>query len=336
MGASLERIFESLAPPPAPEGSRPAYSVAPLRQSPGYFVGKDTERNACVLIQFADRNSRHQAPIRLESLEVQFEVLSFVRAGGATREDVFTVIRCRSAEPEIIRYFLSICETIINILGSNPERIAVANTVNRLALIFQRLQNPASRPVNGLFGELFLIRQSRAPLRALAAWRTQDVSRFDFSTGDIRLDVKTATGRVRAHNFSYEQCNPPPGTIGIAASLFVERTAGGISLGEIISDIDQLSSSSTDLVMKLHTIVAATLGTTAREALSIRFDQCLAESSLQFYDLRTIPAIRVEAPPGVSDIHFRSDLSSVMPASLVNLAEQDPALADLLPPRAVR
>ena len=336
MDVSLERIFESLAPPPAPEGRHPAYSVAPLRQAPEYFVGKDTEGKACILIKIAHRDSRHQAPIQLESLEVQFEVLSLVRTGIATREDVFTVIRCRSTESEIIRYFLSVCKTIIGILGTKPTRTAVANAVNRLALIFQRLQNPPSRPVNGLFGELFLIRQSRSPLRALAAWRTQDVSRFDFSAGDIRLDVKTATGRVRAHNFSYEQCNPPPGTIGIAASLFVERAAGGTSLGEIISDIDRLSISSTDLVMKLHMIVAATLGMTAREALGIRFDLRLAESSLQFYDLRSIPAIRGEAPPSVSDIHFRSDLSSVMPASLVNLAEQDPALADLLPPRAVR
>ena len=254
MKAELDRIFEST---PLPDSDRPIYSVAPLREAPGYFVGKDAERKACILIGITNQDRRHQAPIRLENLEVQFEVLSLVRTGNAASEDIFTVIRCRSAEPEIIRYFLSICETIIRILGKRPARTAVANAVNHLALIFQRLQNPPSRPVNGLFGELFFIRHSRSPARALAAWRTEDVSRFDFSAGDVRLEVKTATSRVRSHNFSFEQCNPPPGTIGVAASLFVERAAGGISLRELIAEIERLSASSSELVMKLHTIVAA-------------------------------------------------------------------------------
>ncbi|MGH8165558.1 MAG: hypothetical protein ACREP1_14625, partial [Rhodanobacteraceae bacterium] len=65
-------------------------------------------------------------------MEVQFEVPSLVRIGSATTEDVFTAISCRSAEPEVIRYFLSVCETIIGILGSNPDRIVVASAVNRL------------------------------------------------------------------------------------------------------------------------------------------------------------------------------------------------------------
>jgi hypothetical protein len=153
--------------------------------------------------------------------------------------------------------------------------------------------------------------------------------------GEVRLDVKTAAGRVRAHIFSYEQCNPPSGTVGIAASLFVERASGGVSLRELIADIDGLASSSTDLVMKLHAMVAATLGQTMREALDVRFDQHLAKDSLRFYDMRRIPAIRAEAPTGVSDIHFRSDLSNTDPELLEALSERHPALVDLLPVRAL-
>ncbi len=334
MEASLEKIFGNINLPSSSEYGRVAYSVAPIREVDGYFVGKDNEGKACLLIKIVDHDSCQQAPIRLESLEVQFEVLSLVRSGSATREDTFTVIRCRTAQPEIVRYFLSICATIIGILGVGPSRAAVTGAVNRLVLIFQRLQNPASRGVYGLFGELFFIRQSLSPLRALDAWRTQDISRFDFSTGDIRLDVKATTGRTRIHNFSYEQCSPPPGTIGIVASLFVERTASGMSLGELVADIDRLSNSSADLVLKLHTIVAETLGVTAREALEFRFDLRLAESSLRFYDLRTIPAIRGDTPLGVSDIHFRSDLSGLEEAFLTELAKRDPVLLDLLPAAA--
>ena len=41
-------------------------------------------------------------------------------------------------------------------------------------------------------------RERRSPSRILAAWRPKNSSRFDFSGGDIKLDVKTASGRVSA------------------------------------------------------------------------------------------------------------------------------------------
>jgi hypothetical protein len=235
-----------------------------------------------------------------------------------------------SARYEIVHYFLSVCETILRILGAQPTRAAIAGTVNRLALIFQRLQNPPSRSVNGLFGELFLIRQSRHPVRVLGAWRIQDNSRFDFSAGDIRLDVKTTNGRIRVHSFSYEQCNPPPGTIAVAASLFTERIAGGVSLRELVLEVERLAESNTELVMKLHGIVAGTLGNALPESLSIRFDQRLAAASLQFYDLKAIPAIRGDLPAGVGDVRFWSDLSSAAAIPIWVLLARERGIADFL------
>jgi hypothetical protein len=331
MKLALDRIYEALSAVPRVDTDRPVYSVGPVPDFPGYFVGKDSDERACLLITVADRDTRHHAPIRLESLEVQFEVHSLVRSAGQIAEGTFTVIRCRSSEPAIIRYFLSVGQTILRILGAQPARAAIAQAVNRLALIFQRLQNPPSRSVNGLFGELFLIRHSRNPWRALAAWRVQEASRFDFSSGDIRLDVKTASGRIRAHTFSYDQCNPPPATIAVVASLFVERAAGGISLRELMREIEALANANAELVMKLHEIVSATLGNALQEALGIRFDQRIAVSSLRFYDLRSIPAIRSDPPAGVSDVHFRSDLSALTGTPVEALIARDPALSDFLP-----
>jgi hypothetical protein len=331
MDLALSHIYGSLAAPLPPNGARRIYAVSPVPGYPGYFIGKDNESHACLLIAVTDRNGRPHAPIRLESLEVQFEVLSLIKAGGETVEGTFTVLRCRSAEPEIVHYFLSVCETILRILGAQPTRAAIAGTVNRLALIFQRLQSPPSRPVNGLFGELFLIRQSRHPLRALAAWRIQDISRFDFSAGDIRMDVKTTNGRIRAHNFSYEQCNPPPGTIAVAASLFTERVAEGVSLRELVLEVERLAGSNTELVMKLHDIVADTLGKALPESLSIRFDRRLAAASLQFYDLKAIPAIRGDLPAGVGNVRFWSDLSGAAAIPISVLLARQPGIADFLP-----
>jgi hypothetical protein len=224
-----------------------------------------------------------------------------------------------------------VCDIIIRHLGDSPSRSALASAVQRLASIFQSIRRPPVRSLNGLFGELFLISRSRNPLRALTAWRIDDAARFDFSVGDIRLDVKTSTGRLRQHTFSYEQCNPPPGTDAVVASLMVERVPGGLALADMIEGIKARIAADEDLLLKLHEIVAATLGTSLAESLAVTFDARLAESSMLFFDLRAIPAVRVVLAPGVSDVRFSSDLSGQTPLGAETLIDRDPLYWELLP-----
>jgi hypothetical protein len=109
----------------------------------------------------------------------------------------------------------------------------------------------------------------------LTAWRGDDTARFDFSDGDIRLDVKAASGKPRVRTFSYEQCDLPPGTIAIVASPIAERAAA--ALRSIIDEIVERIAADLDLVFKLHEVVSATLGASLSEALSTRFDIKLAD-----------------------------------------------------------
>lgn len=332
MGADLEGLFEAIRPPLVDNPDKPLYAVMPVLSHASYFVGKDSDARACLLVATGDRTGKLQPPIRLESLDVQFELRCHLkREGEPEREGTFTVIRCRALDKETIRYFLSICETILRMIGDRPTRPQVAAAVNRLAAIFQKMQKPPSRPVNGLFGELYLLWRSGNAVRALAAWRADDTARFDFSDGDIRLDVKATSGRLRIHTFSYEQCNPPPGTIAVVASLHVEQASGGLVLRSMIDEIEARIAAHPDLVLKLHEVVVVTLGASLTEALALSFDFRLAESSLKFFSLEEVPAIRGPLPPGVSDLHFRSDLSALPPLSGQTLIDRDPIFWDLLP-----
>jgi hypothetical protein len=297
-----------------------------------YLLGKDRESHACLLVATADQAGRQRAPIRLENLDVQFELRCHLRRNGqAERIGTFTVIRCRCLDKETVRYFLSVCETIVTMVGDRPNGREVASAVHRLAAIFQKTQKPPSRPLNGLFGELYLISRSGNPARAVAAWREDDLARFDFTAGDVRLDVKTTAGRVRAHTFSYEQCNPPPATIAIVGSLFVETAPGGISLSILVEDVRSKIGAHADLVLKLHEVVAGALGEQLNEALATTFDTKLAESSLKFFSLADVPAIRGPLPPSVSDVHFRADLSGSTALSVKSLIDREPIFGDLLP-----
>jgi hypothetical protein len=332
MHAGLAAVFEAIASPPGDYPDNPLYAVMPVPGYESYFVGKDRESQACLLVATTNRSKRRQAPIRLENLDVQFELRCQVRKDKEPEsEGTFTVIRCRSLDRETIRYFLTVCEAVVGMLGDMPAQPAVASAVHRLASIFQKMQNPPIRPVNGLFGELHLISRSGNPIKAVTAWRMDEMARFDFADGDVRLDVKATGGRARAHMFSYEQCNPPAGTIAVVASLFVERISGGVQLASIIDSIEERIGERTELVFKLHEVVASTLGASLNEALALKFDTKLADSSLRFFSLHDVPAIRGPLPPGISDVHFRSDLSAFRPLSIKMLINRDPLFLDLLP-----
>jgi Putative PD-(D/E)XK family member, (DUF4420) len=332
MDPALGQLFASITPPSGGDPDKPLYSVKPDPACPSHYIGKDKESLPCLLIATARGTARSLPPIRLENLDVHFDLACHVKRDQEPEfEAIFTVIRCRDPEKETVRYFLSVCETILRILGDLPARTAIAAVVNRLATIFNQLQQPPTRSLNGLFGELFLIRLSANPRRALSAWRIDDRARFDFSDGDARLEVKTASNRLRAHSFSYEQCNAPAGTLAVVASLFVERAAAGIAFRALINEIEHRLAGDADLIFKLHDIVAATLGTGLREALPVGFDEQLAGSSLQFFELDQIPAIRGNTPAGVSEVRFRSDLSAMTPISPRALIDRDPVFWDLLP-----
>ncbi|MPQ92378.1 PD-(D/E)XK motif protein [Thioclava sp. JE_KL1] len=332
MTAALFEIFEALAAPPADQSGTPMFAVRPVASYQSYFVGKDSQCKACLLVRTSDASGRAPPPIRLESLDAQFELgCRITDARGDTQDGRFTVARCRSAEPETIRYFLSVCHIIMRHMGDTPSRTALASAVQRLASIFQSIRRPPVRSLNGLFGELFLISKCRSPARALAAWRIDDSARFDFSTGDIRLEVKTCAGRLRQHTFSFDQCNPPPGTVAVLASLMIERVPRGLALSDLIAMIQDRIGDDENLLLKLHDVVASTLGTSLAISLDLPFDQRLAESSLRYFDLRTIPAMREQLPANVSDVRFASDLSGSEPLDATGLVDRDPLFWDLLP-----
>jgi len=270
----------------------------------------------------------------LEAIDVQFDLRCTVREtsqAAPARTGNFTVVRCRSTEPEIVRYFLTICEVIVRLVGTDATAGTVSTAIARMAALFQKRSAAPSRMVNGLFGELWIISASRDPVATLSCWRLDSSARFDFAQKNLRLDVKTTTGRLRVHTVSFDQCNPPPQTCAVLASMFVERLASGISLRTLIQDIETKVSSSPELLLKLHEVVADSLGASLQDGLETRFDNHLAQSSLQFFDALEVPAIRGPLPAGVGDVHFRSDFSTCEPTPVRTWRERNPLFAALLP-----
>ncbi|TIP99629.1 MAG: PD-(D/E)XK motif protein [Mesorhizobium sp.] len=203
-----------------------SFRVYPIPGPSRHYVGRNDVDQPCVLLG-SESGSMH-APIRLAVVEVRFGATCEIKpVKGDSRAETLTVVVCTSPDAQAQAYFLHVCETIIRILGPSPSLASVVEVVQRLVELFRQLARPASRSTMGLLGELYVIARSRNVVTTATAWRSSDTDRFDFSTGDLRLDVKASGDRVRAHHLSTEQCQPPPGTAGLLVSIFIESSGGG-------------------------------------------------------------------------------------------------------------
>ena len=330
MRTLLAEILESIdAPAQSPEaGSQYHVKLVPNFES--HYFGRTTAGAPCLLL--SANGGFVRAPIRLAAIEVGFAIpCRIALAGGAEHTENLTAIICTASDRILQEYFTHVCETILCIVGASPSLQDVIEAVRRLVDLFQRLSSPARQSVIGLLGELYVIYSARSPTAAVEAWRSTTDDRFDFSVSDVRMEIKASSVRQRAHIFSLEQCAPPPNTSGVLISLFVEASGGGLSLLDLIERIKEKLRGDADLLLKLQETVAEGLGEGASSALSMRFDESLAKSSLRVYALESIPAVRKQLPSGVSQVRFRRDLSHTPVADTGALAAQNKKLKSLLP-----
>lgn len=327
----LDNLLNKLTTPYVGSSSESLYEVLPIPGNSRYLIGKDKDSSACLLISTDGDTLIERTPIRLENLDVLFDLPCNMNLPSQTREGKFTILKCRSNEPEIVNSFLSVCQGILKVLGKEPSQDDIAKGIDRFVRIFSKLLLPPSRTVNGLIGELFVISICSDPVSALLAWRRENSARFDFSLEGTYLEVKTTTSRKRSHKFTYDQCNPPEGSLAIVASMFVEQSTGGTTLRKIFDNILESVSSNSDLILKLHEVVNDTLGKTLKDGMDTCFDIALMKSSLKFYDLRQIPAIRESLSSELSDVSFRSNLSAINDISIAELSDISPRISLLLP-----
>jgi Putative PD-(D/E)XK family member, (DUF4420) len=326
---NLSELMAAISPAAMGEAGS-SFSVRAIPGFPRHYVGRSATGQPSLLL--GSEAGPFHAPVRLALLEARFGNLHRIRSDdGEEREELLSVITCTSQDMQAQSYFLHICATIVRIVGDRPTLPVIVSAVQRLIDLFRHIARPAMRSLNGLLGELVLIAASRNLPASVRAWRSSDYDRFDFSSGDVRLDVKAAANRARAHHLSAEQCQPPPGTSGILASVFIESSGGGQSLQELLSAIEDSLTGHNDLILKVQGAVADTLGDTLLSSMSARFDDRLARSSLQFYDLSTVPAIRANVPPEVSRIHFLSDLSRTSALSNLEIEALSPTALQFIP-----
>jgi len=314
---TLPNLFARLSPPA--DKADLSFAAFPLPGHHDHLLGKDGSAAPCLLFSVQEMTLR-PAPIRLEHLSVDHNAHCTIHTNGGVTEGHFTIIRCHNAPVSLHDLFLRLAEPLVRKIPPQPTPSDVHRTVTAIVELFRAAARPATKTLQGLWSELFLIAQAQNPGVLLQAWHTTIDERYDFANGPQRIEVKSTSTRVRQHVFSLEQLSPPAGTRLIIASLFAERSAGGTSVADLLDTIGNAVSSAT-LLADAQRIAYVSLGNNWREGVATKFDRELATASLCYIDAAHAPSIPGPLPPGVTQVRFLSDLTSAPTLSMNDLQD---------------
>ncbi len=310
---NLIELYKKLKKPEGlPSNDSPAFSAIPITNYPKHRLAKDSSNFPCLLIAPEEAvYANRPAPIRLEHLMVLFDVDCKISHNGQYEKNKFTVICCSDPDQQMQDYFLRIGGTIISLLGKNPSRYDISKSVDKLVELFRSISKAPRKSVQGLWSELFIIHQSTNPAELVNAWHQSPMDKYDFNADNQRIEVKSATSRLRQHYFSLEQLSTPDDIDVTVASLFVERVGTGVSIIELTEDIRLKINQKPDLLLYLDQVIGLTLGNNWQSAGKDKFDYKLAKKSLFFYSIKDIPKIECELPKEISNVHFMADLTNI-------------------------
>lgn len=298
---------------------RDKFVVTEISDQIDHRLGADTLGRPALLLDLEEEeaSTAGKYPLRLENVALRYGVQTRVIAGSGGEEGkVFTILQCLSDDRGLQKYFLTIVAALLETLPASPQIQDVSTRVDTLVRLFQSVGRTGIQSAQGLWGELFVISKARGPKEVLAAWFSEVDETYDLAAGRERAEVKTFRGPVRSHVFGHSQLHSPSGTRTVIASLQVERSSGGASLGDLVDRIAEQTTIAGDEELQFHEQVARRLGDKYAAAIQKEFDVELAEDTYSFFDPKDIPRFPRKLPEGVSDAQYRSDLSNLEPVTL--------------------
>ena len=280
---------------------------------PNFRIAINVDGNPVLLLTVKENvNFAVYKNFRLKYLRLEQNIVCKISENGEYRFQTFTVITFTSDNRNLQNYFLRISETLIKSLSNKPTQQQVIDSINKFVEVFSSLNDTPTNTIHGLWAELFLIDNSKNPATLINYWHNIPEEKFDFNSGNEKIEVKSNSNFERVHFFSSEQLNPSIGSQVYIASIFIRQNSNGQNIQQLMESISNKIQKETELIEKLTRLVLKTLGNSIEESINIKFDYKIAKDSLRFYrhqDIRKIDEIHI--PTEVSRVQFISDLTDL-------------------------
>ena len=277
-------------------------------------LGASKERYPMFFIATNDAPNNIPNTIR-ELLSVEYDMectINEVSGNSILRK--FAIITLRSSDKHLQSYFIEIFAMMLMKMPQQPSKQELSIEVERLVTIFSALSATPRKKIQGLWAELLVIERSLDPQTLINAWHSIPSSKYDFTLGRDKIEVKSTSSEERVHRFSLDQLNPSPSSRLLIASITVRESGqdlNGLSIRDLYDRIcNRLQN--IEAQIRLYTIIAQTLGNDINKIDAVCFDYITASDTLAFYDYQMIPRIlKKDVPSNISEVRFVCNITKL-------------------------
>lgn len=277
-------------------------------------IGKSSEGYPKVFVNTLPTKAiLHNLNGELFSVEYNIQC-SLVDDRGEVADAVFSIITLRSTDEYLRKIFFDVFTMMLLTLPELPNDMEMAMKIEGLLSIFAALKRKPIHKIQGLWAELLVIERSADPYVIAKAWHNSPGSKYDFTMGADKIEVKSTSSEERIHKFSLDQLNPTESSNLLIASVIVRESAkddNGLSISDMYNKICKRISD-IDIRMHVYSVITSTLGDEYEKASEVCFDYSSGKDSLSYFDYKDVPKIdKKYVPAFVSAVKFDSNLEHV-------------------------
>lgn len=299
------------------------YSVESINGFNSYFLGKGINDETVFFIKQNGVLDTTYSGFGGEYLKIMFNIEVELEASGDIIQDSFTILELKKTDSQsVFAHFLDVCMDITEKFGDHPDFIVLSEYLEKTYELFSRLKKNSSIDELGLWGELFVLSQSRNKEKTIDSWHVNPNDTFDFNSGDTILEVKTTQLDERIHVIKYNQLELAIVNKGFICSIMTSKIEVGFTINDLIDKIT--SQISFDYKMKFREKIMDVAGIKIHD-FKTNFDLKAANNSIQFYRAEGIPNIR-HIPEEIRNIKFDIRLENIQ--HLNNTTDLPPFISD--------
>lgn len=281
-------------------------------------IGLDVDGNCAVLVYSSVNEKIKNIPCdEYKHLSILVDAECELQDNkGKICHQKYTVIKLLDAGYDLQIYFLEICYNILDRIGETPELNNTLDEIFKLLEIFKKLLLPATKTIQGVWSELFVIERSSDPDYMINSWHVNPRDIYDFNDGTDKIEVKSTKQQERSHIFSLNQLNPNPETGVMVVSLLIQETGIGKNIEDLIVSIEERVGQKE--YEHLLEIVHQALGDKFEDSFEVYFDYHYACDNIEFYNAEIIPGIlKKHVPKEISEVKFKVNLDLIENVSII-------------------
>lgn len=187
--------------------------------------------------------------------------------------------------------------------------------------LFKPSNGVSDDEVIGLWGELVVISTWENLDSAITCWHEDPTGRYDFASGQKRIEVKTTQSSVRTHTFSSTQLPAADGIELVIASLLADVVHGATSLLDLWAELDSKLTNPTTR-KKLKNQVFSLVRRDPEKVGEMTFDRDLSQLSIMYFRSEDVPSIQL--PHAVLRAKWDSLINEELAISAINILPSGP------------